>query len=359
MYQINEISVDISRISNSSGLLFSLLVSLNKRIGVPIVAFCAITSIIGGIFDFFITNSPTKSEETLSFFNHVWLRIYSIYLGTTLLLFLIQRSNYKRFIYNIASLVPTECPSTKYYVTWQHGAAKLFITVCLIFELGTSIYSSALSTKETMKNKSMLINVLSYYFNLTAACSWIMVLQFIIESCIHLKSSLVFINQTVSAIQSNNLTIEKVRSIRSTYSSIIQVTRQLDSFLVYSLFGFYLSVLFNCHLHFTNLFIDNKLSTMNLFCFIGTICYLSSVTYHIVSINHLAINFFEQVYSLSLLLFSTEINAEINLFLQRIGHFDVGLTFAKLCIITPSFVASFATVLLSIALAAPSFRLGQ
>uniref|UniRef100_T1KCN1 Gustatory receptor n=1 Tax=Tetranychus urticae TaxID=32264 RepID=T1KCN1_TETUR len=359
MNQISEISVDISKISNSSGLLFSLLLNLNKKIGVPIVAFCGITSIIGGIFDLNNTNSPTESDETLSLFNHAWLRIYSIYLGTTLLQFLVQRSNYKRFVYSIASLVSTECPSTKDYVTRQHGAAKLFITCSLVFELALTIYSSAQSTKETMKNSSMLIIVSSYYFNLTAACNWIMVLQFIIESCIHLKSSLVFINQTVSSIQSDNLTIEKVRVIRSTYSSIIRITRRLDSFLVYSLFGFYLSVLFNCHLHFTNLFINNKLSTMNLLCFIGTFSYLLFVTYHTVTINYLVIYFFEQIYSLSFLLFSTEINAEINLFLQRIGHFDVGLTFAKLCIITPSFVASFATVLLSIALAAPSFRLGQ
>uniref|UniRef100_T1KAL1 Gustatory receptor n=1 Tax=Tetranychus urticae TaxID=32264 RepID=T1KAL1_TETUR len=359
MNQINEISVDISRISNSSGLLFSLLVSSNKRIGVSIVAFCGMVSIIGGIFDLSIRNSPTESEATLSLYNPIWLRINCIYLGATLLLILIQRSNYKLFVYNIASLVPSECPSTKYYVTWQHGVSKLFITVCLIYELALTIYSSAQSTKETMKNNSILLIVSSYYFNLIAACNLIMVLQLIIESCIHLKSSLVFINQTVSSIQADDLTIEKVRSIRSTYSSIIKVTCQLDSFLVFSIFGFYLSVLFNCHLHFTNLFIDNKLSIINLLCFISAISYLISVTYHIVSINYLVIYFSEQIYSLSFLIFSTEINAEINLFLQRICRFDVGLTFAKLCIITPSFVASFATVLLSIALAAPSFRRGQ
>uniref|UniRef100_T1KAL0 Gustatory receptor n=1 Tax=Tetranychus urticae TaxID=32264 RepID=T1KAL0_TETUR len=359
MNQINEISVDISRISNSSGLLFSFLVSLNAKIGVPIVALLSITSIIGGIFDLSITNSPTESETTLSVFNPIWLKIYSIYLGTVLLQFLVQRCNYKRFIYNIASLVPTECPSTKYYLTWQHGTSKLFITCGLLFELVLSVYTTAHLTKVTMKDSSLLAIALSYFFHLIAACNWIMVLQLIIESCIHLKSTLVFINQIVSSIQADNLTIEKVRSIRSTYSSIIQVTSQLDSFLVYSIFGFYLCILYNCHLHFTNLFIDNELSISNLLCFFGTFSYLLFVTYHIVSINYLVINFSEQIYSLSFLLFSTEINAEINLFLQRICHFDVGLTFAKLCIITPSFVASFATVLLSIALAAPSFRRGQ
>ncbi|XP_025017510.1 uncharacterized protein LOC112539319 [Tetranychus urticae] len=195
---------------------------------------------------------------------------------------------------------------------------------------------------------------------------YILTIQFIIECCIYTQSTFIPINTLLDTLlhqnqQSTQLDINRMAKLtRVHYTKIIKSIRYIDKFLTYAILVFYLYFIGHCIFVFNEFFqVSGSIywRLYNVFRFFGESSYLVLTTYHLVRVHQLSVQMFAKVYDLSYSLASDSFEAvnEINLFLFRIDRNDVGFTFAGLCLVSPSFVSSLASIALTLGLALPNF----
>uniref|UniRef100_T1JW31 Gustatory receptor n=1 Tax=Tetranychus urticae TaxID=32264 RepID=T1JW31_TETUR len=180
------------------------------------------------------------------------------------------------------------------------------------------------------------------------------IIQFIIECCLHTQICFKMVEDQIESLKmsDSSLNFEEMQRIRQLYDAAIGKTRKLDSLLFWILPVYYFFCIGSFQLNL--IFIIYEYQPLHLMFMVREVVALILVTFHIANINRLANAAFNQVYSLSYKVESIEMQNEIRFFFTRIKRGDVGLTILKIVLITPTFVTSFGTLLLTIALAIPT-----
>ncbi|XP_025018530.1 uncharacterized protein LOC112539934 [Tetranychus urticae] len=150
----------------------------------------------------------------------------------------------------------------------------------------------------------------------------------------------------------SSLNFEEIQQIRQLYDKAIGKTRKLDSLLFCVLPVYYLTCIGSFQLNLV--LVIYEFNHLYLMLMVREVFSLILLTFHIANINRLANEAFNQVYSLSYKVESIEMQNEMRFFFTRIKRGDVGLTILKIVLLTPTFVTSFGTLLLTIALAIPT-----
>uniref|UniRef100_T1KAL4 Gustatory receptor n=1 Tax=Tetranychus urticae TaxID=32264 RepID=T1KAL4_TETUR len=179
--------------------------------------------------------------------------------------------------------------------------------------------------------------------------------QFLVESCLHIHACWLTVNEHVRSlnnIESRLLNIYKVREVRSMYSIAAVITEQMDSFIRIPLFNFFSYFIFSSF----NI-IAQVWSMPTLFGFIQISLRLMNlifITYNTLYVHYLSNKCFDDVYSLSYKVRSIPLNNEVQIFLDRISQSDIGFSFLKIALITPTFVTSWTSTTLTFVLSLPS-----
>uniref|UniRef100_T1KRK6 Gustatory receptor n=1 Tax=Tetranychus urticae TaxID=32264 RepID=T1KRK6_TETUR len=303
--------------------------------------------------------SFVKYEKTLKQLN-------SLLVGLVILHFMFNRQLYIRYLNVYYSIAKNNFGlfSTEFVVKWTKFN-QLFLTLALIVQLIITLDNYYVHYfNEFGFSLNMIVYSIVVY---TAKCIEILAIQFIIECCFYSQSTfLPLIDSLDTLAQSNNRPSQSdinriTKSIRLYYSETIRSIRYMDRYLTYAILVFYSYFIGHCIFLFGTLFYSNQ-STYIFFMSVFEFCikslYLFLVTYHLIRVNQLSVQMFDKVYDLSYSLnadLSRRSINEINLFLLRIGRNDVGFTLAGLCLVSPSFVSSVATISLTIGLALPNF----
>uniref|UniRef100_T1JW30 Gustatory receptor n=2 Tax=Tetranychus urticae TaxID=32264 RepID=T1JW30_TETUR len=180
------------------------------------------------------------------------------------------------------------------------------------------------------------------------------IIQFIIECCLHVQVCFKMVEDQIESLKmsDSSLNFEEIQQIRQLYDKAIGKTRKLDSLLFCVLPVYYLTCIGSFQLNLV--LVIYEFNHLYLMLMVREVFSLILLTFHIANINRLANEAFNQVYSLSYKVESIEMQNEMRFFFTRIKRGDVGLTILKIVLLTPTFVTSFGTLLLTIALAIPT-----
>uniref|UniRef100_T1KRK0 Gustatory receptor n=1 Tax=Tetranychus urticae TaxID=32264 RepID=T1KRK0_TETUR len=346
-----------------TSILGRLLVNLNKNVLNKIIIWTISASLIVQAFlklywdsdsNFIIYNNIMKYEKLYS-------QLYGLCLGLTLLHLTSHHSFYIKYFNVYQTIVKNGYGSdvTK-FLSKKTKTIQSFLKLATI--CGNNYFNFYL--KSGFNSYMIIVSIVSCTFQMLYA----LFLQFIIECTIYCQSSFIPLNNLLDAFmrQQNNrstpINIDGVaRIIRLHYKKTTKSINCMNTFLTVAICTFYLYFIGHCIFAFG--IILSYTSSTNLLSyaitrFLGGTCYLVFTTYHLVRVNQLSVQMFDRVYDFSFSLNSSHsiiTMNEINLFLLRVNRNDVGFTFAGLCLVSPSFVSSLATISLSIGLALPSF----
>uniref|UniRef100_T1KAL2 Gustatory receptor n=1 Tax=Tetranychus urticae TaxID=32264 RepID=T1KAL2_TETUR len=185
--------------------------------------------------------------------------------------------------------------------------------------------------------------------------SYLSYLQFIVESCLHIHACWFAVIERIHSLKktdSRSLTSDEILEVRSMYSIAAVVTEKMDSFLRLPIFYF-------CSLYIITYFILlvqfwHKPNIVGFLRLAIRFANLFLVIWNMTYIHYLSTQCFHDVYSLSYEKHSSQVNDEIHLFLDRIAQSNVGFSFLKVSLITPTFITSLASLNLTFVLALPS-----
>uniref|UniRef100_T1KRJ9 Gustatory receptor n=1 Tax=Tetranychus urticae TaxID=32264 RepID=T1KRJ9_TETUR len=311
------------------------------------------------IFPAFHVNEATtdKYEET-------FYQVFSLCLGLITMHFELNRSLYIKYMDSYQTIVSNHFgkASPKFVKKWGR-IIRFWVIFAFIYEVVTS----SASDYSYFQKFSLQVNMFATIsIGIISQLCYILSMQFIIECCIYCQATFIPINTLLDTLSNQNkhyspLDINRMaRSTRVYYIKAIKSIRYMNKFLAYAILVFYLHFIGHCIFIFSSTFAIGQSAFMlcySVFRMFGEGSYLVLVTYHLIRVNQLSVQIFDRVYQLSFSFNSDQsieaIN-EINLFLLRINRNDVGFTFAGLCLVSPSFVSSLATISLTLGLALPS-----
>uniref|UniRef100_T1KL58 Gustatory receptor n=1 Tax=Tetranychus urticae TaxID=32264 RepID=T1KL58_TETUR len=184
--------------------------------------------------------------------------------------------------------------------------------------------------------------------------------QFLVESCLHIHACWLTVEEHIRSlknIDSRALTIEKIREVRSMYSIAAVITEKMDSFLRFPIAIFFAFLTMANFIFFVQFW--NEFSIDKLIHFVWRFNYLLFVIWNMIYIHHLSYKSFDEVYSLSYGKHSFQVNNDVHLFLDRIEQSNVGFSFLKISLITPTFATSLASTTLTFVLSLPSLVEGS
>uniref|UniRef100_T1KRJ6 Gustatory receptor n=1 Tax=Tetranychus urticae TaxID=32264 RepID=T1KRJ6_TETUR len=308
------------------------------------------------------------SEPTtvINSYENILNQMYALCLGLIIMHFEVNRSLYIEYLDCYQTIVSNHFgkASLEFVKKWVK-IIRFYVIVAFIYEVittSTNNYLRYFNKFGFTLNMGAII-----FFDWIVQLSYIFSLQFVMECCIYCQSTFIPINALLDTLLNRNklsspLTINRMaKSTRLYYIKTIKSIIYMDKFLSYAVLVFYLYFIGHCIFIFSStLNIGHSLYMLcySVFRFFGESSYLVLVTYHLIRVNQLSVQIFDKVYQLSFSFSSDQSIAavnEINLFLLRVNRNDVGFTFAGLCLVSPSFVSSLATISLTLGLALPSF----
>ncbi|XP_053204336.1 uncharacterized protein LOC128388894 [Panonychus citri] len=279
--------------------------------------------------------------------------LYNIFLSATISYQTWNRHTYVKFIEENQKILSTNFSKSRQILEEIRYYPRIIIYIMMcsssIIALGLFPYY----TYNILYEESPIYYIMILIFTAMNALSWVLTKQMIIESCLFLRGSFVLISYLISDVKQDSKAERRIKLIRHVYEMAAQTTHKLDVFFSVTIFGGYLYILINSFSFFVELAHRTEMFIVYSAQFIDIIISTAHVTYHLVSINHFAKKCYDQVYELSFKITSPEAHNEINLFLERAGRANIGLSFVKIYLITPSFVTMMGSILLSMALAAP------
>ncbi|XP_025016723.1 uncharacterized protein LOC112538897 [Tetranychus urticae] len=322
-----------------------------------------------------------KSEFTSWFFifsliyvilNNIWLLrtktvletcfqcLYLINLNVILFWYLKLRSTkkqYSQLIYRFEN--QTHCnldnsESTRRFTSIRNIFSFYFVFV-MLFGAFCVAYDPIMTFKKSNDYVQLGQNLLLSLLNLLCLLNPQLYNQFLVESCLHIHACWFTVNEYIrllNNIDSRLLTIDKVRKVRSMYSIAADVTEKMNSFLRMPIFVFFNYLIISS---FENIVQVWTVPTVfGIIHILLDLLILTLITYNTIYIHYLSNECFHDVYSLSYKMRSVALNNEVQLFLYRILRSDVGFSFLKISLITPTFVTSLTSALLTFVLSLPS-----
>uniref|UniRef100_T1KAL3 Gustatory receptor n=1 Tax=Tetranychus urticae TaxID=32264 RepID=T1KAL3_TETUR len=341
-----------SSCSKPIGLLTSMLrLEGNKSTFAHAFSICVVIYIIYS--DISRLRTSTKLEMCFIFSN-------SLSLVAMLLWFLRLRSKKVEYI----ELIDTFENQTRFNLdnsqVYQHFTSirkcfSFMVIIILLLYTFANIYTPIMifrkSNDYVQLGQSLLLGLLS---SICILCFQIYN-QFLVESCLHIHACWFIVNEQIRLLNSTDsrlLSINQVREVRSMYSIAAVITEKMDSFLRIPIFNFF------------SFFILSSISVIAQVCYEPTLfgCVsllwrllkLTLITYNMIYAHYLSHKCFDDVYSLSHKTRSITSNNEVQLFLDRISQSDIGFSFLKISLITPTFVTSWTSTTLTIVLSLPS-----
>uniref|UniRef100_T1KRK4 Gustatory receptor n=2 Tax=Tetranychus urticae TaxID=32264 RepID=T1KRK4_TETUR len=351
-----------SQFEPSSLLGWSLL---RKKVFSHLMFWIASASLISRAFYRFSIVVMNKEVETMTKYGQLLNQLCTLCLGLTIMHFEFNRPLYIKYLDCYQTIVNNNFgkASLKFVNKWGK-IVRVWVIFAFLYELITiATFEYLYIFKKTGFTANMFLLV--SFFSFTQLL-YILTIQFIIECCIYTQSTFIPINTLLDTLlhqnqQSTQLDINRMAKLtRVHYTKIIKSIRYIDKFLTYAILVFYLYFIGHCIFVFNEFFqVSGSIywRLYNVFRFFGESSYLVLTTYHLVRVHQLSVQMFAKVYDLSYSLASDSFEAvnEINLFLFRIDRNDVGFTFAGLCLVSPSFVSSLASIALTLGLALPNF----
>uniref|UniRef100_T1KKR6 Gustatory receptor n=1 Tax=Tetranychus urticae TaxID=32264 RepID=T1KKR6_TETUR len=322
-----------------------------------------------GLFGIYIlltdSQSTTISQTHVVKWLIVWRSVYSFIFALSLAQFSVKSHLYKRFFQNWQEIIRQNPLIANNFIIKKRKALTIIIITLFVYELLTVTYDFiALENSSPSTRIDILKQTLQYTFTIIISTGWAAYIHFLVESCIYLQSTFKMINyylknfELIKLLPSKFNASHKIRSIRRLYAQSVELIDLIDTFLSFTIFGFYIYFTVYCLFIFSLLFSSSKTTAdliMSIIKCIGESSYIIIVTYYLVHIHTQATQIFDKVYNLTLTkLAEYEYTNEINLFLVRVNQQDVGFKFARLFVIKPSFVSSLATVSLTLALTIPN-----
>ncbi|XP_025017239.1 uncharacterized protein LOC112539178 [Tetranychus urticae] len=304
-------------------------------------------------FDFLAAKTSNGMESFMQFFRHANLDSQVLWIVTL-------RSKRWRYIELIDSFEnQTRCNLGnsrvhRHLTIIRRLFSCLFamtFLIILIFILHKSIQILHESKDFVYFGRSLVLGL----FSVLAICTYPLYLQFLVESCLHIHACWFTVEEHIrflKNIDSRALTIEEIREVRSMYSIAAVITEKMDSFHKYPIASFFAFYIISSFIFFVQVW--NEFSLIGFIRFVLRISILLFVTWNMIYIHHLSYKSFDEVYSLSYGKNPFHVNNEIHLFLDRIGQSNVGFSFLKISLITPTFVTSLASATLTFVLSLPS-----
>uniref|UniRef100_T1JU71 Gustatory receptor n=1 Tax=Tetranychus urticae TaxID=32264 RepID=T1JU71_TETUR len=341
---------------------------IRKNLSSQVIFWISLISMVArGFYILYHVFDPTISLYNSDVFKYqrITCQLYSISVGLILLHLKYNRSLYIDYLDVYQTLVSDNFGlASTGFVRKQNQIKRFFPIIAIIYEILTILIHQY--SFDLPKLGFSLKLIAAFIIASIAQCGYVFSMQFIIECCIYSQSSLMSMNNLLDSLihkriePSNNMN-HIAMSIRLYYSKTVESIRLMDKFLTFAIFVFYFYFTGHCVLIVGEI-LDTDSSIyfilwliFNLF---GELSYLVLITYHLVSVNQNSARIFDKVYQISFSLNSShsiQTMNEINLLLLRINRNDVGFTFAGLCMVSPSFISSLATISLTLGLALPSF----
>ncbi|XP_015787281.1 uncharacterized protein LOC107364451 isoform X2 [Tetranychus urticae] len=358
MHQIHD-KKNVIKLIVPTGLIAKSLL-MDSKIYLIVNLFIGFVFVFKGLFVIYAAFNIESSEEILiSRIEDLFNRINDILLGVCVIYFRINRSKYQRSFSSLSQILVTDNTVADQYVSHHRKIFRYIYLFAIVYEFLSDLvmdYPPYIS-KMIKHDHTVIRKTFAIIVRLLVSYAWILFVQFIFETCVHLQSAFIVISSNVSRVNKRSpLSSHKIQTFRQMYSQTGEIIANIDSFLVLTVLGLYIYLVATCHFNLVKLFHGEKTSEsiMGLIFFGSHTVYLIFMTFHFVHVNLLSVKCYETVYSLSFGYYSPEIINEIRLFLERIGRHDVGFTFAKIFVISSNFVSSLATISLTIALAAPN-----
>ncbi|XP_053212601.1 uncharacterized protein LOC128396102 [Panonychus citri] len=190
-----------------------------------------------------------------------------------------------------------------------------------------------------------------------------MIADFLLQVSSHIEAIFMYVNRNLNSLlvnkNSESLT-DKIQQLRQFHFYGEESVRLIDKFLHGYIAGVYITIvpfmlvgLYRL-LYLSSSLVDILFSIFGLFI---SVSMTSAVTFNAVKINTVASKYFNVVYELSFADKTFEYYRENSLLMYRMGRHDIGLTFANLFTISPSFVTSLLTLCITFVLAFPSIHL--
>uniref|UniRef100_T1KRG7 Gustatory receptor n=1 Tax=Tetranychus urticae TaxID=32264 RepID=T1KRG7_TETUR len=313
---------------------------------------------------FIFTTGIDHREPPIIRYEQLLIQMYSLCLGLTIMNFEFNRSVYITYLDCYQTIVSEHFSksSSKFVNKWVK-IIRFWVLIAFLYELTTiTIHTYLRYFHKIGLQVNFFATILVV---LISQVSYILSMQFIIECCIYCQATFIPINTLLNNFlhQNKHSTPIKMyrmaRVTRSYYFETIKSIRYMDKFLAFAVLVFYFYFSGRCIFLFGRFFQGSStiyLQIYNFFRFFGEASYLVLVTYHLARVNRLSVKIFDKVYALTHSSNSDSVESinEINLFLLRIDRNDVGFTFAGLCLVSPSFVSSLATISLTVGLALPN-----
>uniref|UniRef100_T1JW22 Gustatory receptor n=1 Tax=Tetranychus urticae TaxID=32264 RepID=T1JW22_TETUR len=309
---------------------------------------------------FLLLNFAVTVLHTMQAFNmhERFASLWHIYYATSYLaicVYLIfKRKTYNEFISYFEREIRAYNDSIRKYIAKNRTLITIGYPFILTLYIIYGAYDSIVIYQQSQSFYRLIIRVIWNIFKTIIYLNHYIIIQFITECCLHTQVYFKIVEDQVKSLKMSNssLEFEEMQQIRQLYDVAIGKTRKLDSLLSWVLPVYY----FTCigSFQWNLIFIIYEYKPIHLMLMVRELFALILLTFHIANINQLANEAFNQVYSLSYKVESVEMQNEMRFFFTRIRRGDVGLTILKIVLITPAFVTSFGTLLLTIALAIPT-----
>ncbi|XP_025016727.1 uncharacterized protein LOC112538901 [Tetranychus urticae] len=231
---------------------------------------------------------------------------------------------------------------------------SFFLTSVMLFYGFVDIYNPIMTFKKSndyiQLGQNLLLGLMS---SLNILC-FQLYNQFLVESCLHIHACWFTVNEHIRSlnIESPILNIYRVREVRSMYSIAADITEKMDSFLRIPIFNAYNYLIISC---FDNIVQVWTVPTVyRIIHILFQLAILALITYNTIYIHYLSNECFHDVYQISYKVRSFACNNEVQLFLDRISQSNIGFSFLKISLITPTFFTSWTSALLTFVLSLPS-----
>uniref|UniRef100_T1KL55 Gustatory receptor n=1 Tax=Tetranychus urticae TaxID=32264 RepID=T1KL55_TETUR len=305
-------------------------------------------------FDFLATKTSNKIERLFLIFRHANL-------GSQILWIVTLRSQRWRYIEMIELFEnQTRCnlgnTRVRRHLTKIRHLVSCYVIAFLMLSILITVFYKPLMILYDSKDYLRFGKSLTFgLFNVLTILVYPLYIQFLVESCLHIHACWLTVEEHMRLLKNNDsraLTIEKIREVRSMYSIAAVITEKMDSFLRFPIAIFSAFFIIANFIFFVRVW--TEFSIIGLARYILRFSIFSFVIWNMIYIHYLTHKSFDEVYSLSYGKHTFQVNNEIHLFLDRIGQSNVGFSFLKISLITPTFVTSLASLTLTFVLSLPS-----
>uniref|UniRef100_T1JW23 Gustatory receptor n=1 Tax=Tetranychus urticae TaxID=32264 RepID=T1JW23_TETUR len=287
----------------------------------------------------------------------LWYFFYATSYLVICVYLIFKRKSFKEFINyfarEIATYMSNDTSIRKFITKYRTLTTLGYPFIFTLYSINAT-FDVIKMDQQSQSNYQIAIKIFSHILRSIIYLNRYAIIQFIIECCLHVQVCFKMVEDQIESLKmsDSSLNFEEMQQIRQLYDVAIEKSRKLDSLLFWIFPVYYFTCIGSFQLNLV--IIIYGFNHLYLIFMVREVFSLILLTFHIANINRLANAAFNQVYSRSYKVESIEMQNEMRFFFTRIRRGDVGLNILKIVLITPAFVTSFGTLLLTIALAIPT-----